>query len=350
MNVRILEKSQTFRGVFYNLNKIEKQQAELLYVHKFGALQALSALRKQDYVNYLKANSALNAHIRYPQFHAIISCRGRSQDKVYLKSLGEQWMKAMGYGDQPYLLFFHKDTANNHLHIVSTRIGRDGKKIAYSFERIRSVQALHILTGIDVNRQLNKAIELVSSYSLADLSDFGTLMNTLGYRAGITGEEYQIYKFGIILSRIPLHDVIRQVGRIREPARIETIRRAIETAKLCYDPRLYPLTYSLAGHWAEIQTGYSSPMADFLKYKYGLEVIYHTRHGYLPHDLTIIDHHSKAVFAGKEIIPLRELIVGNNVATDLGQEFTSLSFPVRIATDIDDDAIHGPKRRRKRKH
>src|SRR5690606_29651000 len=121
MIVRILKKSETFKGVRYNTSKVEKNKGELMKVQNFGALQALNLLRPQDYRNYLEAISARNSRIKYPQFHVVISAKGRSHSKEELTITAEQWLKGMGYGEQPYLLIFHKDTSNNHIHIVSTR-------------------------------------------------------------------------------------------------------------------------------------------------------------------------------------------------------------------------------------
>lgn len=47
-------------------------------------------------------------------------------------------MERMGYGNQPYIVFLHKDIDRRHLHIVSTRVDAAGEKLAHAFERRRS--------------------------------------------------------------------------------------------------------------------------------------------------------------------------------------------------------------------
>ena len=107
MIVKILRKSKTFRAVRYNTDKVKKNKGELLKVSGFGALEGLSSIKAQDYINYLCSLAARNRRIVYPQFHAMISAKGRSLGKEELVSLAENWLKGMGYGKQPYLLIFH---------------------------------------------------------------------------------------------------------------------------------------------------------------------------------------------------------------------------------------------------
>ena len=133
MIVKILNKSAAFKGVSYNTSKVEKDKGELMMVQNFGALQGLDHLRPQDYINYLEAQSARSTRTKFPQFHAVISAKGRSHSKEQLTDIAEQWLKGMGYRDQPYLLIFHKDTKNNHIHMVTTRVGKDGRKIPDSY-------------------------------------------------------------------------------------------------------------------------------------------------------------------------------------------------------------------------
>ena len=47
-------------------------------------------------------------------------------------------MEALGYGNQPYIIFKHNDIAREHIHIVSLRVDHRGRKINDKFEKRQS--------------------------------------------------------------------------------------------------------------------------------------------------------------------------------------------------------------------
>ena len=55
-----------------------------------------------------------------------------------LMQIAREYMEALGYGNQPYIVFKHNDIAREHIHIVSLRINGEGKKINDKFEKRRS--------------------------------------------------------------------------------------------------------------------------------------------------------------------------------------------------------------------
>src|SRR5690242_6088470 len=51
-------------------------------------------------------------------------------------------MDKIGFGNQPYLVYQHYDAAHPHIHIVTTNIQRDGKRIIlYNIGRNQSEKA-----------------------------------------------------------------------------------------------------------------------------------------------------------------------------------------------------------------
>lgn len=50
----------------------------------------------------------------------------------------DELMGELGYGDSPYRVYKHTDIEREHYHVVTTRIGQDGKKIKDSFEELRA--------------------------------------------------------------------------------------------------------------------------------------------------------------------------------------------------------------------
>ena len=55
-----------------------------------------------------------------------------------LTQIAKEYMEALGYGKQPYIVFKHNDIAREHIHIVSLRVDGRGQKINDRFEKRRS--------------------------------------------------------------------------------------------------------------------------------------------------------------------------------------------------------------------
>lgn len=69
----------------------------------------------------------------------------RLGEKEIVKFIDEI-MDKLGYGKCPYRIYRHSDIERTHFHVVSTRIGQDGKKVNDSFENTR---LMNILTDLE---------------------------------------------------------------------------------------------------------------------------------------------------------------------------------------------------------
>ena len=62
-----------------------------------------------------------------------------------LTQIAKEYMEALGYGNQPFIVFKHNDIAREHIHIVSLRVDFDGNKINDKFEGRRSKKITNAL-------------------------------------------------------------------------------------------------------------------------------------------------------------------------------------------------------------
>ncbi len=51
-------------------------------------------------------------------------------EKDKLAEIASIYMQKIGFGDQPYLVYQHLDAGHPHIHIVTTNIQQDGKRIS----------------------------------------------------------------------------------------------------------------------------------------------------------------------------------------------------------------------------
>ena len=78
------------------------------------------------------------------------------------RDIAQEYMERMGYGNQPYIVFKHKDISREHLHIVSLRVDEQGRKINDSHEYDQSMSVL---------RELERKYDLHPSVKGHELTD-----------------------------------------------------------------------------------------------------------------------------------------------------------------------------------
>ena len=91
---------------------------------------------------YLEANRRTTNTV----FHA--SLNPSPEDRLtddQLRDIAQEYMERMGYGNQPYIVFKHKDIDRQHLHVVSLRVDENGHKLPHDFEARRSMEILRDL-------------------------------------------------------------------------------------------------------------------------------------------------------------------------------------------------------------
>jgi len=309
MVVRILSSAASFNGVNYNTDKIEKDRGELMKVANFGPLQGLDRLRPEDYRNYLKMLAVQNTRVKKPQFHAAISAKGKTYDKAALTEIATRWLVSMGYGEQPYLIICHKDTGNNHVHVVSVRVDRNGKKINSGFENIRAINNLNKVLGLDEKHNAKQDLDKALSYQFSTKAQFMMILESQGYILKEADEKLDIIKFGIKQEEIAfalIHEKIKNYTP--DIKRGDQLKAIIIKYAQVYDTSLQPKTIPLPGGFDKKLSAYTSEFSAFLKEKMGVDLVFHAKDGKPPYGYTIIDHAEKRVFKGGEVISLKELL------------------------------------------
>ena len=122
----------------YNFKKVEKGEASILlaaelYQDKEGRYTM------EDVLADMEALIPKNCRTKKTVFHC--SLNPHPDEKLSderLTQIAKEYMEALGYGNQPYIVFKHNDIPREHIHIVSLRVDSRGQKINDKFEKRRS--------------------------------------------------------------------------------------------------------------------------------------------------------------------------------------------------------------------
>ena len=124
----------------YNFKKVEKEEASILlaqglYQNKEGTYTMAEVFADMQAVIPEKCRT------KKMVFHC--SLNPHPDEKLSdetLMQIANEYMEALGYGKQPYIVFKHNDIAREHIHIISLRVDSRGRKINDKFEKRRSKQ------------------------------------------------------------------------------------------------------------------------------------------------------------------------------------------------------------------
>lgn len=212
MVVCILQSSATFNAVVYNQNKVESGDAQIYKMQNMGYVEYLNSPSSKDIQQYLSDYSERNPNIKKAQFHVSFSCKGDEMSHEQIWEYAQAWLKEMGYGEegQPLVVYAHSDTDNNHLHVITSRIAPNGKKIDHKNEKRRSEQVIKKLEGRNLNYNLNKIYEDALAYKFSSLTQFSSILQSMGCKVwkDKNNEFIGIKKGNERWGRIPVGDVL----------------------------------------------------------------------------------------------------------------------------------------------
>ncbi|WP_270777471.1 conjugal transfer protein MobB [Segatella buccae] len=124
----------------YNFKKVKREEASILlvqglYQNKEGTYTMAEVFADMEDLIPKKCRTKKTV------FHC--SLNPHPDEKLSderLTQIAKEYMEALGYGKQPYIVFKHNDIAREHIHIVSLRVDSRGQKINDKFEKRRSKQ------------------------------------------------------------------------------------------------------------------------------------------------------------------------------------------------------------------
>ena len=253
MIAKISSPSRLAAALGYNFKKVEKHEASVLLVQGLFHDRNGAYSRAQVLADMLRTIPE-RCRTKKTVFHC--SLNPHPDEKLSdeaLSRIAAEYMEALGYGAQPYIVFRHNDIPRAHIHIVSLRVDSDGQKINDRFERRRSkriTDALEAKFGLlpsrkkegvsaqplaveigagDIKRQVAAAVEhVLGRYAFQSVGE----MNLLLARFRVTAEEVKTERKGRPFDGIVYAATDADGHKICTPIKASEIGRQVSYAAL----------------------------------------------------------------------------------------------------------------------
>ena len=172
MIAKISSPSRLTAALGYNFKKVEKHEASVLLVQGLFQDRNGRYSRTQVLADMLRTIPE-RCRTKKTVFHC--SLNPHPDEKLSdeaLSRIAAEYMEALGYGTQPYIVFRHNDIPRAHIHIVSLRVDSEGRKIDDRFERRRSkriTDALEAKFGLMPSSPSRKKVDVSAQPSAVEI-------------------------------------------------------------------------------------------------------------------------------------------------------------------------------------
>ena len=233
MVARINTSKSISKTLNYNEAKLKAGTAELLLGS--GFIKNTAKLNFYDKIRQFERYISLNERTQTNTLHISLNF-DRSDDltKEKLIAIAEQYMEAIGFGHQPFLVYQHFDSGHPHIHIVSINIQKDGSRISVhnlgrnqseaarkeleiKFElikaekkglaesfKIKSVNAQKVIYGKNSTKQAiaNVLNEVIRNYTFSSLPEFNAILKLFNVTADRGLKDSKMYKGKGLVYRV----------------------------------------------------------------------------------------------------------------------------------------------------
>jgi Relaxase/Mobilisation nuclease domain len=308
-----------FSAVNYNEKKVKQGKGGLVYFENFGNFQDRTEISKEEFKKYLQDYSARNTKTKNPVFHATCSCRGQELRHDELKDIALNVMQQLGYAENPILIYEHHDTKNNHIHIVSSRVGANGKKIKDNFEGKRANHYLNAILNREPHLEFNNHLNSSLTYKFGTHAQFTLIMELNGYKTQKKDNQFLFFKHGEKQGCMNLSDLDKRISMNENSEKnLNQIKALIYKYRKQYSSALR------SNHDNKFTTEpkkFESDLTNFLKQKFGFDFIFFSgKDKEMPYGYVLIDHNKREVYKGSDLLKLDLFI-----ADATGKEKASLT-------------------------
>ena len=149
----------------YNFKKVEKGEASVLLAAELYQNKEGRYTMEEVFAD-MEALIPKKCRTKKTVFHCSLNPHPDEKlSEEQLVQIAKEYMEALGYGNQPYIVFKHNDIAREHIHIVSLRVDSRGQKINDRFEKRRSKK---------ITDALEKRFGLIPSSKVSDKEEVET--------------------------------------------------------------------------------------------------------------------------------------------------------------------------------
>ena len=350
-----------FPGAGYNERKVAEGMARLMVMenvdgamrHKVELLHEAGFDCAGEIEKYLKERSKTYGNTKTTrfQFHIAASVKGQMMSADELTDFARQLMAEAGYGRQPYFVYYHHDTDNNHVHILSTRIQPNGFPIPDHHDYARLNAAANRILSSDINRDIHRMF----SYGYLTEGQFANIIRSHGYKFERVEDRYVLFRGGVKAATISLSEIERHISQENDTRkeRAKQLRAIIRKYKAeivdgkvqnvenvkghkgqkkkyvrrKVNPDIRKIKASNGKTLSQEEQRHLSDMLDILKTKFGIDIHFQKDRNGEIRSYGIVDHNRKIAFDGSKVMKLSELI-------DFAQKQERNASPLDIYRDL----------------
>jgi hypothetical protein len=120
---------KSIRGMLsYNETKVDQGEAKLILASGFAT--DIDRLNFHQKLYRFEQLTRLNSRVKTNALHISLNFHVNDKlDPATLQQISAEYMDKIGLGDQPFIVYQHLDASHPHLHIATTLIQKDGKRI-----------------------------------------------------------------------------------------------------------------------------------------------------------------------------------------------------------------------------
>lgn len=322
------------RALNYNEQKAQKGQAECLYANGFlkeaGNLNFYEKLERFEKLNELNQRATTNT------LHVSLNFDPSEKlSKEQMIAIAKAYMEKMGFGDQPYLVYVHHDAGHPHIHIVSTAIKKDGKRISLhnigrnqstvarkeiekEFNLVRAedqpkkkqqkldTPAQKVKYGkAETKRAITNVLDAVlDKYKFTSLEELNAILKQYNVVADRGSKGSIIYQKGGLVFRV-LDENGKKVGvpvkasKIYSQPTLKNLEKKFEANKILREPHKKTLKTKI--DWIMLQKPKSMEDLQRLLQQEKITLVIRQNEEGRVYGLTYIDNNTKCVFNGSDL-------------------------------------------------